>query len=260
MADVEGITGRKISRWRASGLHLGISAAVAAAALALVIFVWYPGPLAEAAGGYGLLLILVGVDVVVGPLITLIIFRSGKRGLKFDLAAIAVFQLAALFYGMHIVFLARPAFIVFVKDQFQLARAVDLEPAELAKAKYPQFSRAPVTGPMLAFAEMPADQQERNALVMAAAAGHDLEEYPGTYLPYDEHRQEVLRQSWPLRRMRAAEPEAARVVDPYLAASGIKESDVRYLRLRAPQAWVAVLIDAKTAEPIKMLIAEKIAL
>jgi hypothetical protein len=251
---------KKVSRWRASGLHLLISAAIAALAVALVALIWYPGPLAEAAGGYGLLYLLVGVDVIVGPLITLIVFKSGKPRLKLDLATIAVLQLVALFYGMHIVYLARPAFIVFVKDQFQLTRAVDLEPAELAKAKYPQFKQAPITGPLLAFAEMPTDPAERNALVMAAIGGHDLEEYPATYAPYAEHAKEVLARSWPLARMRVSEPLAAKVVDPYLAKSGIKESDVRFLRLRAPQAWVAVLIDARTAEPLKMLISEKIEL
>src|SRR5206468_3303200 len=97
-------------------------------------------------------------------------------------------------------------------------------------------------------------------LVMAAIGGHDLEEYPATYRPYAEHVKEVLASSWPLARMRTAEPLAAKVVDPYLASSGIKEADVRFVRLRAPQAWVAVLIDARTAEPLKMLISEKIEL
>jgi hypothetical protein len=58
--------------------------------------------------------------------------------------------------------------------------------------------------------------------------------------------------------MRRDEPQAAKVVDEYLARSGTKEADVRYLRLRAPRAWLAVLIDAKTAAPVKMLISEKI--
>ena len=260
MAGIEEVGKRAVTRWQASGLHLLISAAVAAAGVAIILFVWYPGPFGEAAGGYGLLFILVAVDVVVGPLITLIIFKVGKRSLKFDLSVIAVLQLAALFYGMHIVYLARPAFIVFVKDQFQTVRAVDLDAGELAKAKYPQFRQPPWLGPELAFAQMPADQKERNELVMAAASGYDLEQFPRVYVPYAEHTQEVLARSWPIGRMRAVEPEAAKVVDPYLARSGIKESEVRYLRLRAPQAWIAVLIDAKTAQPIKMLIAEKIAL
>src|SRR5258708_25743002 len=109
---------KKVTRWQASGLHLLISVAVAAAVFALMLSLWYPGPLFEAAGGDDLLFILVGVDVVVGPLITLVIFRSGKRGLKFDLAVIGMLQIAALAYGVYALDLARPPFLGLVKDQF----------------------------------------------------------------------------------------------------------------------------------------------
>jgi hypothetical protein len=249
---------KKVTRWRASGLHLLISVVVALAVLALLLFLWYPGPLFEAAGGRGLLLILIGVDVVAGPLITLIIFRSGKRGLKLDLAVIGAVQLAALVYGAHIMFLARPAFIVFVKDQFQMAIAVELEPEELKKAKYLQFMRAPLTGPSLAFADFPTDPAERKRMLEANFAGLDMQHFPQYFVPYQDRTREVLAKSWPIARMRKEEPLAAKVVDEYLARSGTKEADVRYLRLRAPRAWLAVLIDAKSAEPVKMLISERI--
>ena len=248
----------KVSRWKASGLHLLISVAVALAVLALLLFVWYPGPMFEAAGGDKLLLILIGVDVILGPLITLIVFKSGKPGLKFDLTVIGAVQLAALIYGTHIMFLARPAFIVFVKDQFQVAIAAALQPAELEKAKYLQFKYLPLTGPLVAFAEMPTDPAERQKLLEAALAGLDLELFPKYFVPYPDRAREVLAKSWPIARVRREEPKAAKVVDEYLARSGTKEADVRYVRMRAPRAWLAVLIDPRTAQPIKMLIAEKI--
>jgi hypothetical protein len=249
---------KKVTRWQASGLHLLISVAIALAVLALLLFVWYPGPMFEAAGGSGLLFILVGVDVVLGPLITLIVFKVGKRGLKLDLAVIGAVQLAALVYGTHIMYLARPAFIVFVKDQFQVSTAVELEPAELEKAKYLQFKYPPRTGPLLAFADFPTDPAEHSRLLDAAVAGLDMQHFPRYFVPYPDRTREVLTRAWTIERMRRDEPQAAKVVDEYLARSGTKEADVRYLRLRAPRAWLAVLIDAKTAAPVKMLISEKI--
>src|SRR6185295_13123758 len=95
---------KKVTRWRASGLHLLISIAVAVGVLALMLSLWYPGPLFEAAGGNDLLFILVGVDVVVGQLITLVIFRSHNRGLKFVVGLIAALQIVALNYRMHAVY------------------------------------------------------------------------------------------------------------------------------------------------------------
>ncbi|MEO7743376.1 MAG: creatininase family protein [Usitatibacter sp.] len=90
-------------------------------------FLWFPQPLFRGAGGRDLFLVLALVDVTIGPLITLVIFKPGKPGLKFDLATIAVLQLAALSYGTHVLFEARPVWVVFLKDRFDLIRANQIE-------------------------------------------------------------------------------------------------------------------------------------
>jgi hypothetical protein len=249
---------RAFNRWSASGTHLLISAVIAALALAVILGVWFPGPLFEAAGGLGLLYLLVGVDVVLGPLLTLIVFRSGKRGMKFDLAAIGALQLAALAYGCSVVFLARPAFIVFVKDRFELASVVEIDAAELAKARFPEFRTFSWTGPRLAAADMPTDPDERQKLVMLALAGTDLQSFPQYFVPYAERRREVLAAAVTIARLRAAEPVTAREVDAWLARSGRREDEFRALMLRTRFAWIAVLIDPATAQPVQYVLGERI--
>ena len=247
-----------MSRWQASGLHLLISATIAAAVVTLMLAVWYPPPLFEAAGGNGLLVILVAVDVVLGPLLTLIVFKAGKRGMKLDLAIIGLVQIAALVYGAYVVALARPAFIVFVKDRFELATAVELQPEELAAAKLPQFRALPWAGPVLVAADMPTDPAEREKIVTLALSGLDLQHFPRYYVPYAERRKEVLAKAETVARMRKTEPAAAKVIDEYLAGAAIQESAVRVLLLRTRFAWIAVLVDPVSAEPLKMLLAEMI--
>lgn len=249
---------RRLTRWHASGMHLLISAAIAAGVLTLMLAVWYPQPLFEASGGNDLALILIGVDVVMGPLLTLIVFKAGKRGLKFDLAAIAVLQLAALLYGCHVIYLARPAFVVFVKDRFEVVSAVELEPERLAEARYAQFRAAPRSGPMLVAGDWPTDRAGQQMLVHAALAGQDLQHFPKYYAPYSERAGRIRAKAQPLPGVRATDPAAARIIDDWLARSGVKEENVLYLPLRARHAWVAVLIDRKTVQPVKMLLAEKL--
>jgi len=249
---------KKVTRWKASGLHLLISVAIAATVLVVMLQLWFPGRLFSAGGGNDLLFILVTVDVIIGPLITLAVYRQGKRGMKFDLVVIAALQISALAYGMHIVYLARPAFIVFVKDQFQVATVVDIPPEDYAKAKYPQFSRPPAGGPLWVFSEYPTDQEQRNDVTWAALSGRDMETFPQFFAPYDQHRQEVLKAAWTLAKMREMEPAESKIVDTFIKEEGLKEDAVRYVRLKARRAWVAVLIDAKTAEPLKMVITEQI--
>jgi hypothetical protein len=249
---------KKVTRWKASGIHLLISVGIAAAVLAVMLELWFPGRLFTAGGGNDLLFILVAVDVVIGPLITLAVYKQGKWGMKFDLVVIAVLQLSALAYGMHIVYLARPAFIVFVKDQFQVATVIDIPPEDYAKAKYPQFSHPPMGGPLWVYSDYPTDQQERNDVTWAALSGRDMETFPQFFAPYDQRRQEVLKAAWTLAKMREMEPADSKIVDAFVREEGLKEDDVRYVRLKARRAWVAVLIDAKTAEPLKMVITEMI--
>jgi hypothetical protein len=252
------VSARAFSRWQAAGTHLLICVAIASVVVSIMLGVWYPGPLFEAAGGTGMLYILVGVDVILGPLLTLIVFKSGKRGMKFDLAVIGLVQLAALVYGVHIVFLARPAFIVFVKDRFELVIAAEQDPEELAKAKYPEFREPGWRGPKLVAADMPTDPKERDKLIDAALAGLDLQNFPRYYAPYAERTKEVLAKAETIARLRVAEPVSAKAVDKYLASSGTRDEDVRALMLRTRFAWVVVLLDPKTAQPVKMLVGEKI--
>src|SRR5688572_23160036 len=103
-----------MNRYKASLTHFGISLAVAGLVYLAVRYLWYPGPLFEIAGGLELLLIIISVDVTLGPLITLIIFKPGKWGLKFDLTVIGILQVAALIYGLHAIAESRPVFITFV--------------------------------------------------------------------------------------------------------------------------------------------------
>ena len=248
----------QVNRWRASGIHLIISAGIAVTVLTLMLVVWYPPPLFEAAGGNDLALILVVVDVVIGPLLTLVVFKAGKRGLKLDLVVIAAFQLVALLYGCHIIFLARPGFVVFVKDRFEVVSVVELESERLAEATYPQFRNPSWTGPKLVFGAWPTDHAGQRRLLDVTFAGLDLQHFPSYYRPYAEGKAQILSRAQAISRVRETDPSAARVIDAWLSRSGLNEQGLRYLPLRARQGWVAVLIDQETARPLKMLLAQKL--
>ena len=73
--------------------HLLISVLIALISILLVFFVWYPAPLAEALGVGHLFLMLIFIDVMLGPLLGLIIYKEGKKSLKFDLTIIILIQI-----------------------------------------------------------------------------------------------------------------------------------------------------------------------
>ncbi len=249
-------TARKgLTRWQAAAAHLSISAVIAATVLAVMLMVWYPPPLFEAEGGMGLVFILVGVDVMIGPLITLVIFKSGKPGLKFDLWTIALLQSGAMIYGCYVVSEVRPAFIVFVKDQFEIVSAVELTPADLQQARRAEFRRLPLTGPMLVAVEPPTDNKELQELMfLAVEQGRDMRHFPKYYVPYAEYQRQALARGQPLAQVRRSEPEIAAAIERYLADSGRNEASVLYLPFRTTRVWGAALVDAGSGGLVKLLL------
>lgn len=254
MAETSAAHPRGFSRWQASGIHLLISAAIAAVSLFLTLEVWYPSPLFTSEGGNDILMILIGVDVVIGPLVTLIIFRSGKPGLRFDLTVIALVQAAALVYGTHVMFVARPVYIALVDDQFETVRANDLDPANVARAARPEFRSVPLTGPRYVAVDLPKDIKVLKELISQAENGGDVVQHlPRYYVPYADYRTEALKKSRPLRLLQEDDKRVAAQIDKVVAETGRKTSDLNFLRLQTRRGWGAVLIDAKTGDIEKIL-------
>lgn len=231
-----------MSRWQASGIHLGISAVIAALVIAVLYLVWYPESYFTAMGGEQLVYLLIGVDVVIGPLITLIIFKSGKKGLTFDLAVIGCMQAAALVYGVTIAAEARPVYAVFVVDRFEVVSANAIDSAELAKVQRQEFKSLPWTGPRVVGVAKPTDNQEHNRIVFAMAEGKDLQHFPQHYVPYSEVAAEVGRRAQPLAALRRLNQERAGEIDAFIRRHGLNEADVGFLALRARRGERSVIV------------------
>jgi hypothetical protein len=121
---------RALNRWQAAGLHFSGSLAVIGLYLLLVFLAWYPAPYARIEGVQDVVLILVGVDVVLGPLLTLIVFNAAKASLRWDLTLILVVQLAALAWGVQVTYSQRPLYLAYSPDAaaFSLVAASEIEP------------------------------------------------------------------------------------------------------------------------------------
>ncbi len=239
---------RAVSRWKAFAIHLSVSALIATVVVSTMYFVWYPEPLFEAMGGNDLVIIIVGVDVILGPLVTLIVFNpaKGRRVLRMDLAAIALVQLCALVYGVHIVAVARPVYVVFTLDRFDVVSANDLFKEDLDLVKRPEFQSVPWGRPRVIAVSMPTTADEQLRVIQWAASGSDLQVFPQYYRPYEELAPEALKRSAPLAELRKRHPEESGVIDAALAELGRREEDTRFLPLKARNRDMTVLLDART--------------
>jgi len=243
-----------LNRWKAATLHLGISAAIAATVVALMLALWYPTPYFEAMGGDTLIMILIGVDVVIGPLITLIIFDPKKKKLKFDLAVIAALQLAALVYGCSVVFEARPVYNVFVVDRFETVAANQVDAASLATVKEGEFSGLPLTGPKIIAARQPDTPQRQAEIALSAmSGGADLANLPELYVPYAQLRLDAAKSARPLAELARRQPGDAPAIRSFVAGSGRADSAIGFLPMKARNRDMAVVVDTKTGEVVGIL-------
>ena len=82
-------------RIKAFLIHGLVSISVALLVIGLVFFIWYPSPLAKAVGVTHIFLMLLAIDVIIGPVLGFIVYKEGKKTLKMDLSIIITLQLCA---------------------------------------------------------------------------------------------------------------------------------------------------------------------
>lgn len=113
-------------RWKAFGIHLLCSLLVLAVILAILIYIWYPGMFIDAGGWQGIR-IVTGVDLVLGPLITLIIYNPAKKHLIWDMTAVVTFQICCLTIGVYIVHSQKPGLLILSDEGIHTIHHSDLK-------------------------------------------------------------------------------------------------------------------------------------
>jgi hypothetical protein len=241
-------------RLGASGIHLGISLCVAVFAAALVFGLWYPYPYGEISGGRELFFLVVAVDVIMGPLITLAIFNRAKprRELLIDFTVVGLLQLAALGYGLWTVFAARPVHLVFEYSRMTVVHAIDVDADLLAKAPT-SLQKLPVTGPTVIALRPFKNPAEQFDATMAAFEGFPLAARSDLWQAYEPVRADVLKEAKPVAELRARFSNQAAQIDRAIAATGKPVTDLRYLPLLSRKTAWTVLLDTTTAEPLGYL-------
>jgi hypothetical protein len=242
------------ARSKAAGIHLAISLGVAAIAAALVFGIWYPYPYREISGGRELFLLLVTVDVLLGPLITFAVFNRTKpvAELRRDLAIVGLIQLAALGYGLWTVCVARPVHLVFEIDRFRVVHAIEV-PSDLMDQVPSGIDALPLTGPTLLSVRSFRNSQEQSNATLAALQGIPIGARPDLWQSYAAGKAEILREAKPVASLKTRFAGRASEIDSLLAREGRQTDKTVYLPLVGRKTFWTVLLDADTADVIAFL-------
>ncbi len=155
---------------RAVTWHLALSLLLSMALAAWLLLHWFPAPFSFAAGALTGLVIVVSVELCLGPMLTLLLIHS-KKSFKenvLDACVVAALQFSALGYGLWQVSLARPAAVVFWQDSFYLVKAFDFEERY---GRQPDLSTLSKESVPVVYARYPVLLSELNELERSLRAG-----------------------------------------------------------------------------------------
>ena len=190
------------ARLSASLAHLLVSAIFIFSFASIVIFIWYPPPLYEFHSLSDVLKLVVAVDLILGPLLTLVVFNTLKprSELVRDMSVIVLVQVIALSWGIHTAYKVRPVFVVFHIDTLYSVTRDDIISSPLADSSaMPSFWQRP----RLVYTR-PLDKQEaaRHVVEMMTKGAPDVMFQTDRYLPAEEYRDQMLARAIDLQQQK----------------------------------------------------------
>lgn len=228
--------------------HLLLSFLVALLVIGLVFFIWYPSPLTTAVGVTHIFLMLLVIDVILGPLLGLLVYKEGKKTLKFDLTVIILIQITALCYGVFSIEQGRPVWLVYNVDRFELVRKNELVDSNIQRPQ-PQFQQPSWFKPQYVATKFAKDTQQRNDEMFAEVfSGISIAQRPERYVELTQAKNQIQQRALPHKELEQynSKTEVEKTLAKYPKADA-------WLPLKANAVDMVVLINKEKAEVIKIV-------
>ncbi|KAG1661895.1 Fimbrial assembly protein, serogroup I [Nymphon striatum] len=232
---------------KATVIHLLLSILLVGLVIGSILFFFFPKLFIGISDFKEVATIIITVDLILGPLLTFVVFQPNKKSLKFDLSVIASIQLAALIYGAYSLYQVHPVYITFNIDRFTMISAKDAEPE---KAQYDEFKVSKLTTAKLAYAKMPDDAVKRNEVTLTAAmGGGDLDQRVEYYEPYKENINQVLAKSIDKKIiLKAASTD--KKINLFIEKYGSNLDNYAFLPLNSNKKEAIIVLDKESANPV----------
>ncbi len=218
-----------MSRYKATAFHFLISLAVFLLLAYLVLCHWYPDFFFTIDGGWEGMRIIIGVDLVLGPCLTFIVFRAGKPGLKLDLTLIGLFQSICLAAGTYVVYVERPLYFIFYEDHFYSSNADTFARYNLPA---PEIESLHAGVPALIFTRLPDNPiEEADMRKVLYKDGVPLWLYAPLYEPLLKHMNDIIDQGTPTTVL--MQRDKHRNLVPWLQRYGGKLTDYAFFPIHS---------------------------
>jgi hypothetical protein len=236
-------------RLRLFTIHLILSLFLASLVISCVYLVWYyPLPLVKAEVITPILLMLISINLIVWPLLSLLVCKEGKKSLKFDFTIIILLQISALCYGVYSIAQGRPVWLVYSVDRFEVVRNNEVIQTHIQQAQ-PQFQATSWLKPQYAAVQFAKDSKQRNEdMFMEVLEGISIAQRPERYVPLSQVTAQIQQRALSLSLLETfnRKIQVKQLLAKYPNANA-------YLPLKANAVDMTVLVNKDTAEIIKIV-------
>ncbi|MGD8783882.1 MAG: hypothetical protein PVG75_05570 [Thioalkalispiraceae bacterium] len=241
-----------MTKLKAFATHLGISLVIFFAILAFIIYFWYPAPFFASDGGWQGIRIIAAVDLVLGPVLTLIVFKPGKPHLKLDLTIIGLVQASALAWGIWVVHYERPIAAVYAEGAFTTVTANDMKSRGLDKKELKKFGERT---PVWIYSDLPESTDEMQQIrIRAAQSGRSVHLFTEYYVPIDKGiRNKLIAKSFNLGEWVENKPEATKNFDQFIKAHQSEIENIVFFPWHARYARQVIAMRKKDMSYVETL-------
>lgn len=228
--------------------HLSISILLALIIIAWVFLIWYPQPLAQAVGVAHIFLMMVAIDVVLGPILGFFVYKEGKKTLKFDLSVIILIQLSALGYGLYSIAQGRPVWLVYNVDRFELVRNNEIIDTNIQKVQA-QFRNPSWFKPKFAAVQIAKNSEERSKnMFEELLGGVSLAQRPERYVGLAQVKPQIQKRAQNLNELEKynSKQQVKTVLKKYPSADA-------WVPLKANAIDMVVLMNKNSAQVVKIV-------
>jgi hypothetical protein len=231
-------------RLKAFSLHLLASAAALTLILGSLYLGWYRWPGWYLANATQVVLVMICVDVVLGPTLTFIIANKNKsrRELSRDIGVIVAVQLCALIYGSVSLWNGRPLYYVFSQDALSVEQAydIDVEQANLGRQQNAELAPHWYSLPRWVFVPP--------SIAAATAKGDDVTAMPKFYRPWNDGLPLLKGQLKKMNELRFFLPHEKKILNQRMQAAGLPSDQSNSIAITGRRRPLLAVFDPVTLE------------
>lgn len=238
-----------MSKLKAFGIHITISVLIFLVILYFILSQWYPFPFFTTDGGWKGVSIVAFVDFVLGPCLTAVVYKPGKKYLKFDLTVIGIIQVAALSWGIFTVHNERPIAAVLVEDYFTTIAQYDL-PKHITPKQLIRYSG---TIPAYIFLNIP--EKDLQAARLRSLQSHEpMSVFDDYYAPVDKTTIPLLlNNAFDLATFVANKPDDKKLYERFVSSHSQDLVNIAFFEWHGRTQRGYLAVDKATLRPLEFL-------